>query len=150
MTAYNFYNTGATADKGKRGHQTAGNLSRIIIRRGIVNSVAENTLTHNADEARVFPIYAGETVLGAWYRVITAEGTSNAKINAGFGDTGVELANNGAVTAANVTVSNMTLNYSCAANTNFVLWPNNGVAIDAGVFEVGALIVTMATEADFG
>lgn len=147
MATYNYYNTGSSNDKAKRSIATPGDLSTVIVRRGIVNTVPQ-ALTHNDDEARIFPIYAGETVLGAWYRVITAEGTANAKINAGFGDSGVELANNGAVTAANVVVSNMTLNYHCATNTNFTLWPNNGVAIDAGVFEVGAIITKAMTETD--
>lgn len=145
MAAYNFYNTGSSSDIAKHSVATPGDTSTVIVRRGIVNTALQN-LTFNADQAYVFPIYAGETVLGAWYRMITAEGTSNAKINAGFGATGVELANNGAVATANAVVSNMTLNYHCGTNTNFVLWPNNGVAIDAGVFEVGAIITKAMTE----
>lgn len=147
MATYNYYNTGSANDLAKRAHATPGDLSTVIVRRGIVNTVPQ-ALTHADDEGYVLPVYAGETVLGAWYRVITAEGTANAKINAGFGATGVELANNGAVTPANTVVANMTLNYHCASNTNFNLWPNNGVAIDAGVFEVGLIITKAMTESD--
>ena len=147
MTTYNYYNTGSDNDLAKRGAATPGDLSTVIVRRGIVNTVPQ-ALTYNADVANVLPVYAGETVLGAWYRVITGDATANAKINAGFGASGVELANNGAVATANTVVSNMTLNYHCASNTNFCLWPNNGVAIDAGVFEVGLLITKAMTESD--
>lgn len=147
MATYNYYNTGSANDLAKRAHATPGDLSTVIVRRGIVNTVPQ-ALTYNDDEAAVIPVYAGETVLGGWYRVITGDATANAKINAGFGTTGVELANNGAVATANTVVSNMTLNYHCASNTNLCLWPNNGVSIDAAVFEVGLIITKAMTESD--
>lgn len=116
---------------------TPGDTSTIVLRRGFVDTTKQ--ILNNADNAQVFPVYAGEVIIGAWYRVITADATSNCAVDLGI-DGAANFASDQPTTPANLCVENFGNVLHVAANGNMTLSPTNAVAIDAGVFEVVALI----------
>jgi hypothetical protein len=56
----------------------------LTIKRIIVDCSKQNLNAGDADVAQVLPIEAGETVVAAWLRVITAE-TANGTVDLGYG-----------------------------------------------------------------
>lgn len=139
MTAYNFFD-GSIAGNPIPQEATPGDLNEFKIRRGFVDTTKQALA--NADVANAIKINAGEQVHAIWYRVITAEGTSNAKLDLGFAG-GTESGTDFAVTPANTIgadAPNFDGPYYFAATNYVTLSPTNGVGIDAGVFEVCAVI----------
>ena len=134
MTTYNFH----TDVVGKQATSTPGEV-RPKVRRGFCDTTKQALAA--ADIAQVVPIYAGEVVLHLWMRVITVDATSNPELDLGFAG-GAQCATNIVVTTANAFTHNVTFAAIAFAANNYVtLCPQNGVAIDAGVFEVCALVV---------
>lgn len=136
MTNYCFYDGSITGLEATKNWATPGDTSEVKIRRGWVDTTKQTL--NAADVARVFPVYAGEVILAAGLRVKTADSTSNCAVDLGV-DGGYEFGADLVVTAANSVEVNIAGVY-VAANGNFTLVPNNSVAVDAGVFEVFALI----------
>lgn len=139
MTAYKFYD-GSIAGCQIPQEATPGDLNEFKIRRGFVDTTKQNLA--NADVAQAIKINAGEIVSAIWYRVITAEGTANAKLDLGFNG-GTEGATDLAVTPANTIgadMPNFDGPYYFAATNYVTLSPTNGVGVDAGVFEVCAVV----------
>jgi hypothetical protein len=136
MANYVFYD-GSIAGTPKLNEATPGDTNTMSIRRGFVDSTKQTL--NAADVARVFPVYAGEIIIGAVIRVHTAESTSNAAVDVGV-DGGSEFGTDAAVTTINTVTPNFAASYWVAANGNFTLVPNNAVALDTGVIEVMAFI----------
>ena len=139
MAAYKFYD-GSIKGNAIPQEATPGDLNEFKIRRGFVDTTKQNLA--NADVAQAIKINAGEIVSAIWYRVITAEDTSNAKLDLGFNG-GTEAGTDFAVTPANTIgadMPNFAGPYHFAAENYVTLSPTNGVGVDAGVFEVGAVV----------
>lgn len=139
MSTYNFTN-GSIAGNPVPQEATPGDLNEFKIRRGFVDTTKQALA--NGDVAQAVKINAGEIVSAIWYRVITAEGTANAKLDLGFGG-GTESGTDFAVTPANTIgadAPNFDGPYYFAADNYVTISPTNGVAVDAGVFEVCALV----------
>jgi len=136
MSNYCFYDGTITGVEKTGQYAAPGDTSEVKVRRGWVDTTKQ---TLNAsDVARVFPVYADEIILAAGLRVKTADATSNCAVDLGV-DGGYEFGADLVVTAANSVEVNIS-GYYVAANGNFTLVPNNAVAVDAGVFEVFAII----------
>jgi hypothetical protein len=140
MANYDFYNSGtSTAVSGIEtpNEATPGDTSTLKIRRGRVDSTKQTL--NAADVARVFPIYAGEIVLGVFIKVDTAESTSDAAVDVGV-DGGGEFGTDVLVTTANAVAGNWEAPQFVSANGNLTLVPNNSVAVDTGIINVAAVI----------
>jgi hypothetical protein len=136
MATYNFYD-GSIRGTEVLNIATPGDTSTLVIRRGFVDTTKQ--ILNNADVAQVFPVYAGEVIIGAWFRVITADATANLTVDFGIDGAG-NFALDALTTPANLCVENFANVLHVAANANVTLSPTNAVAIDTGVFEVVALI----------
>jgi hypothetical protein len=146
MANYCFYD-GTISGVPKTPIATPGDVSTVVIRRGFADTTKQNLA--NADIGMVFPLYAGEIVLGAWYRMIVQEDTANAKVQMGV-DGGSEFGGANTAVATNNTVVANFVSKHIAANGNLTLSPQNAVTLDAAKFEVGAIITKSFTASLIG
>ena len=142
MTTYiNYWNldTSDTDHKYTKMNQaTPGDLSGVMVRRGWCNTVKSQL--NNGVVGNIIPINAGEVVIDAYCRIITGDATSNAAIDVGFAG-GTEVSSDGAVATANSILANGNfVPIHFAAANAVTIMPNNAVNIDAGVFEVVAMV----------
>jgi hypothetical protein len=136
MANFCFYD-GSIAGIAKTPVSTPGDNSTVIIRRGYIDTTKQSLA--NADFGKAFPVFPGEVIIGTWYRMIVQEDTANAKLQLGI-DGGAEWGANTAVATNNTTVSNFAAAKHIAAAGNVTVSPQNGVALDAAIIEVGAFI----------
>jgi hypothetical protein len=134
MSTYNFAN-GSIAGTRRSNQASPGDSNTMQIRRGFVDTTKQNLA--NADVAQCIAITAGEVVTQCWIRTITADATSNATIDVVIDGTTV-VADHATGTANSIKSNAVPIH---VGNSGYIsLSPTNGVAIDAGVFEVCAVV----------
>jgi hypothetical protein len=142
MSNQDFYGSGESTDVGGTGTlnlATPGDTSTMYVRRGRVDvTKAANGNISDGDVMRVFPVYAGEIILGVWVVVDTAETTTNAEIEIGI-DAGKLMGVNVVLTPANYTLGNTTGDH-VHTDGNLTLLANNGVTLNSATINVLAVI----------
>lgn len=134
MSTYNFAN-GSIAGTRRSNQASKGDSNTVQIRRGFVDTTKQNLA--NADVAQCISIEAGECVVKTWIRTITADSTSNATIDVVIDGTTV-VADHATATANSIKSNAVPIH---VGNSGYVsLSPTNGVAIDAGIFEVAVMV----------
>jgi hypothetical protein len=140
MANYDFYGSGestAVAGIKRMNFSTPGDTSTVTLRRGRVDGTKQ-TISSSSDVARVFPVYAGEIILGVWIKVDTVETTANCAIEIGI-DGGATFGTDILITGANFVQGNITGDH-VASDGNLTINANNGEDIDTGIINITAMI----------